>query len=357
MIRLTGISHAFGGTQVLRNIDLDIPQSGFVSLLGPSGCGKTTLLRILAGFIRPDAGAVAIGDEVLSGPGRFVEPEQRDMGMVFQTFAVWPHLTVFENIAFGLRLRKVAPVEVRARTQEALNLVKLDGFGARYPTQLSGGQRQRVAIARSIVVRPRVLLLDEPLSSLDTALRHEMLHELRALQRALGIAFVYVTHDQSEALMASDRVVVLNGGAIEQQGPPRTLFDLPASRFVASFITNASVLDGQVASLDDRYADISLADGSTVRCRTAGPQAGLATATRVHLCVRPDAGRFDQSGSSTALPAHLVDTRFGGALSEFAVTLAGAPLRLSMSTDGAPASGPVRLMLDPDKCIAFAAGD
>jgi ABC-type Fe3+/spermidine/putrescine transport system ATPase subunit len=152
-------------------------------------------------------------------------------------------------------------------------------------------------------------------------------------------------------------VVVLNGGAIEQQGPPRTLFDLPASRFVASFITNASVLDGQVASIDDRYADISLADGSTVRCRTAGPQAGLATATRVHLCVRPDAGRFDQSGSSTALPAHLVDTRFGGALSEFAVTLAGAPLRLSMSTDGAPASGPVRLMLDPDKCIAFAAGD
>src|SRR5262249_22478522 len=197
------------------------------TLLGPSGCGKTTTLRLIAGYLTPDAGSIRVGDRLVSTPGKVVPPEERGMGMVFQNYAVWPHKTVFENVAFGLRVRRIGAEDARQRVAKVLDLVNLTGFESRYPNDLSGGQQQRVALARSLVVEPEILLLDEPLSNLDAKLRERMRWELKALQRRTGITFVYVTHDQGEAMALSDRIAVLRGGALLQEGPPREVSARP----------------------------------------------------------------------------------------------------------------------------------
>ncbi len=236
-LRLAGISKSFGGTDVLRDISLTISRGSFLALLGPSGCGKTTLLRIVAGLETPGAGELSLDDTVLYGPGISVTPETRGFGMVFQSYAVWPHMTVRENVAYPLKIRRLAKQERRERVARALELVHLDGLEDRFPHQLSGGQQQRVALARGIVMEPPVLLLDEPLSNLDARLRAQMRRELRDLHRALGITILYVTHDQREAFEMATRIAIINEGRIEQDGTPEEIRSRPADGFVKEFLS------------------------------------------------------------------------------------------------------------------------
>jgi iron(III) transport system ATP-binding protein len=233
---LKGISKNFGEKKVLLPLALTVPKGAFVALLGPSGCGKTTLLRMIAGLETPSAGELRLGDRVLFSAGVSLPPEERGFGMVFQSYAVWPHMTVAENVGYPLKIRGLARTEIDAKVRKALALVHLEEFAARYPHQLSGGQQQRVALARGLAMEPPVLLLDEPLSNLDAKLRAEMRREIRDLHRKLGITILYVTHDQREAFEMSTYVVVLNAGRIEQEGVPESVRTKPAPGFVQEFL-------------------------------------------------------------------------------------------------------------------------
>src|SRR5829696_372727 len=249
-ITIRGLSKAFGAREgdvaAVADVDLDIQDNSFVTLLGPSGCGKTTTLRLIAGYIVPDRGTIEVDGRLLSSPGSVVPPEARGMGMVFQNYAIWPHKNVYENVVFGLKLRKVPAATARKKVSDTLALVNLAGLEARYPNELSGGQQQRVALARSLVVEPDILLLDEPLSNLDAKLRERMRTELKELQRRTGITFVYVTHDQAEALALSDMVAVIHGGRLQQYGTPFEVYSRPANRIVADFMGLVNLVPGTV---------------------------------------------------------------------------------------------------------------
>ncbi len=243
-VRFAGVSRHFGKVRAVDGVSFEIRDGEFFSMLGPSGSGKTTCLRLIAGFEQPDAGNIVIHGANVEG----VPSYQRDVNTVFQDYALFPHMTVSENVEYGLMIRKVAPAERRRRAQEMLGLVKLDAMGARKPNQLSGGQRQRVALARALINQPGVLLLDEPLGALDLKLREQMQEELKVLQRQVGITFIYVTHDQGEALAMSDRLAVFNHGRIEQVGVPAEIYEHPATAFVAGFVGVSNVCTGELAS-------------------------------------------------------------------------------------------------------------
>ena len=245
-VELVSVVKRFGKTAAVSDCTLSVTRGDFVTLLGPSGCGKTTTLRLIAGFLRPDSGELRVAGEVMSSGGLHVPPERRNMGMVFQSFAVWPHMKVFENVSLPLRIRGVGRSEINDRCAEILKLCRLDGLEGRHPHQLSGGQLQRVALARSLVYRPHVLLLDEPLSNLDASLREEMRRELKGIHQAIGTTFVFVTHDQVEAMSLSDRVVVMREGRIEQIGSPREIYVDPKTDFVAEFVGAANILKCKV---------------------------------------------------------------------------------------------------------------
>ena len=241
-----GVCKSFGDFEVLKDVSLEIKKGEFFSLLGPSGCGKTTLLRIIAGFEQPDKGTLTLdGDNVLSLP-----PNKRPTNTVFQNYALFPHLTVFENVAFSPRLKKVSTAQIRKKVEEYIHLVRLEGHADKRPNQLSGGQKQRVAIARALINEPRVLLLDEPLSALDAKLRQHMLIELDRIHDEIGITFIYVTHDQQEALSVSDRLAVMNQGDILQTGTPHEIYESPATDFVARFIGETNLFDGTITSVE-----------------------------------------------------------------------------------------------------------
>src|SRR6195256_5694403 len=234
-ISIRGLSKSFGEKSevaAVSAIDIEIKDNSFVTRLGPSGCGKTTTLRLIAGYIVPDTGTIEINGRVLSSPLGVVSPGARGMGMVFQNYAIWPHKTVYENVVFGLKLRKVPAADAKKKVSDALALVNLAGLEQRYPNELSGGQQQRVALARSLVVEPEILLLDEPLSNLDAKLREHMRTELKQLQRRTGITFIYVTHDQAEALALSDKIAVMHAGRLQQFGTPHEVYSHPATRMV-----------------------------------------------------------------------------------------------------------------------------
>lgn len=237
-VKLEHLYKRFGNVTAVRDFNLDVKDGEFISFLGPSGCGKTTTLRMIAGFERPTEGSIILGDTVVSSAseGLFMAPEKRDIGMVFQSYAVWPHMTVAENVAYPLKIQGVSKAERDRRVEEALKMVHLDQYGRRYPNQLSGGQQQRVALARALIAHPGLLLLDEPLSNLDAKLRESMRFEISTLQKELGITVIYVTHDQSEAMTMSDRIVVMNGGEIQQIGRPFDVYTHPANKMVADFI-------------------------------------------------------------------------------------------------------------------------
>src|SRR5215470_3118013 len=266
------------------DLDLDIKDNQFVTLLGPSGCGKTTTLRLIAGYIVPDAGTIHVDDRLVSAPGQVVPPDARGMGMVFQNYAVWPHKTVFENVVFGLKIRKIPTAEARRKVEETLGLVNLNGLERRYPNELSGGQQQRVALARSLVVEPDILLLDEPLSNLDAKLRERMRTELKELQRRTGITFVYVTHDQAEALALSDHVAVISGGRLQQYGTPFDVYAHPANRMVADFMGLVNLVPGKVG-------DVANGRGRVVAGELALDIAaldGLKPGEAVDVAIRPE---------------------------------------------------------------------
>jgi iron(III) transport system ATP-binding protein len=249
-LRVIGLTRAFGDFRAVDGLSFDTRPGEFVTLLGPSGCGKTTTLRMIAGLEKPDAGTIQVGDRVLTAADRqiAVPPEKRSMGMVFQSYAIWPHMTVFDNVAFPLQRRRMPTAETRERVMHMLRTVGLEGFAQRPAPMLSGGQQQRVALARALVSDPDVLLLDEPLSNLDARLREEMRLEIKEVQAKLGITTVFVTHDQEEAMVLSDRVIVMNGGCIEQNGSPRELYEQPRSAFVVDFLGQVNHLRGWVVA-------------------------------------------------------------------------------------------------------------
>ncbi len=258
---LRNVARRYGAVEAVADFSLELQPGEFVSLLGPSGCGKTTTLRMIAGFVPPSEGTIEMDGQVISSPAGVVPPEKRRMSMIFQSYAIWPNMTVGENVAFGLQVRKLPRADIERRVDKILDVVQMRGLKGRYPAELSGGQQQRVALARAIVVEPEILLLDEPLSNLDANLREEMRFEIRRLHDEFKITTVYVTHDQSEAMVTSDRIVVMNRGRIEQIDPPQVLYGRPRSRFVAGFIgrTNFVERDGAVYSLRPQAIGLSMA--------------------------------------------------------------------------------------------------
>lgn len=287
---LDGLGKSFGGLPVVDGLHLTLRPGEFLSLLGPSGCGKTTTLRMVAGFVVPSAGRIVVDGQVLSAPGSAVAPERRGMSMIFQSYALWPNMTVAQNVAFGLKMRRVGGAERRQRVARMLEVVQLDHLAGRYPNELSGGQQQRVSLARAIVVRPGVLLLDEPLSNLDANLREEMRGEIRRLHDEFGTTSIYVTHDQAEAMAVSDRIAVMNKGRIEQVDDPQTLYGHPRTRFVAEFLGRSNVLRG-------------LSDGTSVQfdgfaLPVRGAEVGEHT-----FSLRPQDGRLSPDAPRTSNPA------------------------------------------------------
>jgi iron(III) transport system ATP-binding protein len=292
MVELEHLGKNFGAEQAVRDVNLAVEQGEFVTLLGPSGCGKTTTLRCIAGLERPDTGEIRIGGDVVAAPERgiYLTPEDRNIGMVFQSYAVWPHMTVFDNVAYGLRVRRAPAAVIKERTTRALELVGLPHLADRYATKLSGGQRQRVALARAIVYEPRVVLFDEPLSNLDAKLREQMRVELVRLQHEVGITSIYVTHDQAEALVMSDRVVVMNQGVIQQIGDPQTIYAQPANAFVANFIGVANLMPGRMLGRTGEFCDVEVSVGeghAPLRLQAAGGK-GAVSGQEVTLSLRPE---------------------------------------------------------------------
>jgi ABC-type Fe3+/spermidine/putrescine transport system ATPase subunit len=290
-LTLTGISKRYADFLAVDKIDLELQSGEFVSLLGPSGCGKTTTLRMIAGFVDPTFGTIEVNGELLSSPDGSVPPDRRQMSMIFQSYAVWPNMTVEQNVAFGLELRKLGKSEIRRRVGEMLEIVRMSHLADRYPAELSGGQQQRVALARAIVIRPSILLLDEPLSNLDAALREEMRFEIRRLHDEFHITTVYVTHDQAEAMVTSDRIAVMNHGRIEQIDDPRSLYDRPKTRFVAGFIGRTNLIEG----INDGH-QISF-DGFALPC--AAFEGKLSSQQKAVFSVRPHTMRLSQKLPST----------------------------------------------------------
>ena len=282
-IRIQNLTKRFGAVTALHGLDLTVEPGELFFLLGPSGCGKTTLLRCLAGFYIPDDGHIWFGDEEVTR----LAPHKRNTGMMFQSYALWPHMTVFENVAFGLEERRVAKAEIRRRVGEALESVRMGDYADRRPNHLSGGQQQRVALARALVIRPRCLLLDEPLSNLDARLRLEMRTEIRRVCKEFNLTTVYVTHDQKEALSVSDRMAILEGGRILQVGTPREIYKRPAKKTVANFIGETDFLEGEVVSVAGHSVEVRTALG-IFEGVLGDPKASVSTGARVTLSIRPE---------------------------------------------------------------------
>ena len=293
-VRLVDVVKRFGETVAVDHIDLEVRDGEFFSLLGPSGCGKTTTLRMIGGFEEPTSGTIELQGEDVT----WLPPFKRNVNTVFQNYALFPHLSIYENVAFGLRRKGVDDAEVKARVGEMLALVELPGYEGRKPSQISGGQAQRVALARALINRPAVLLLDEPLGALDLKLRKQMQVELKRIQQEVGITFIYVTHDQEEAMTMSDRIAVMNKGRYEQLGDPESLYERPTTRFVAGFLGVSNLLPGEVLGVDGRYATVRLGSDVTVRA----PSALIGRTGSVDIGVRPEKIRLRAPADAGATP-------------------------------------------------------
>jgi ABC-type Fe3+/spermidine/putrescine transport system ATPase subunit len=289
-LKLSGVSKRYGDFLAVDGIDIELKSGEFVSLLGPSGCGKTTTLRMIAGFVDPTLGTIEMDDQILSSPAGSVPPDRRQMSMIFQSYAIWPNMTVEQNVAFGLELRKITSTEVKRRVGEMLEVVHMNHLADRYPSELSGGQQQRVALARAIVIRPSVLLLDEPLSNLDATLREEMRFEIRRLHDEFHVTTVYVTHDQAEAMVTSDRIAVMNHGRIEQVDHPRALYNKPKTRFVAGFIGRTNFIEGTSDGHEIAFDGFALP--------RAGFEREVPSGAKAVFSVRPHSMRLSEAPSA-----------------------------------------------------------
>lgn len=349
MLEIKNLQKSFDGIQVIKNINLTINDGEFVSFLGPSGCGKTTCLRMIAGFEHQDSGSILFNGKQLDG----VPPYKRKLNTLFQNYALFPHLNVFENVAYGLRASGVKKSELKQRVTEALEMVRLTGFEERYPAQMSGGQRQRVAIARAIINRPPLLLLDEPLTALDAKLRIEMRQELRSLQKKLGITFIYVTHDQEEALVMSDRIVVMNGGVIEQFGTPSEIYYHPASKFVSSFIGETNIFDAVITGKNGSEYSLTTEAGI---CVSAGDES-FKEDEIINISVRPDKIKWSVLGDSQdgfTMAGTVTDVIFCGNQTKIFVELYnGGNLKMTrLTTEKLPQPGDeVSIFWDKENCV------
>ncbi|MDT4940982.1 MAG: spermidine/putrescine transport system ATP-binding protein [Pseudonocardiales bacterium] len=364
-IELVGVAKRFssrhGVVTAVDTIDLTIGEGEFFSLLGPSGCGKTTTLRMIGGFEEPTGGQILLHGENVVG----IPPNKRDVNVVFQSYALFPHMSVFNNVAFGLRRKGVTPVETARRVGEMLELVQLQGLQHRRPRELSGGQQQRVALARALVNKPRALLLDEPLAALDLKLRQAMQIELKRIQREVGITFVFVTHDQGEALTMSDRLVVMNAGKIEQLGAPREVYERPRTRFVAGFIGTSNIISGQVASIDGTTAVLETGADETVTVPDA-TAVGATAGASLDITVRPEkimltADRPAPGGC--AIRGRVTEVVYLGTSTQYEVTaLGGSDLRVfvqnaSDALDIADRGADVWLSWRPEHTLPLAPGN
>jgi ABC-type Fe3+/spermidine/putrescine transport system ATPase subunit len=352
-ISIEGVARSFGGVRAVDHVSLGVRDGEFFTLLGPSGCGKTTLLRMVAGFCALDAGRILFGEARIDT----LPPHRRNTGMVFQNYAVFPHLTVGDNVAYGLRARKVRADELRARVDRALALVQLAGYGGRWPHQMSGGQLQRVAIARAVAIEPDVLLLDEPLSNLDAKLRVEMRGEIRRLQRLLGITVLYVTHDQEEALAISDRIAVMRAGRVEQVAAPRAIYAQPATPFVASFVGITNLIAGTVTARAGEAIDVAFAGGAVRAVSRTG-----APADKMTVSLRPEALRALAPGERApdgwaTLAGTLAAVEFLGPITRLAVTLADGTTLHLMALVPPAAVGEVTVAYDPRSVVVVGEGD
>ena len=356
-ISIKALSKSFGARDerlaAVSELDLEIKDNQFVTLLGPSGCGKTTTLRLIAGYIVPDAGTIHVDGKLMSAPGGVVPPDGRGMGMVFQNYAVWPHKTVFENVDFGLKLRNIPKPDARRKVAEALALVNLTGLEQRYPNELSGGQQQRVALARSLVVEPEILLLDEPLSNLDAKLRERMRTELKVLQRRTGITFVYLTHDQAEALALSDQIAVIHGGRLQQFGTPQEVYSRPANRLVADFMGLVNLVSGRVREIRDGMGRVEI--GNALVIDIALP-AGISVGDSVEVAIRPENIHLGKANGSH-IDAKVTDRTFLGNISEYYATLdSGQTLRVQTHPQQVfELNEPVTVEIDAAHCSVFRA--
>jgi putative spermidine/putrescine transport system ATP-binding protein len=349
-LELEGVRKSFAGTVAVENFDLGAEKGEFVSFLGPSGCGKTTTLRMIAGFELPTAGSIRIdGSEVTNRP-----PNRRNVGMVFQSYALFPNMTVADNIGFGMKVRGKPRDRINTKVAELLDLIHLGGRGDRFPWQLSGGQQQRVALARALAIEPQVLLLDEPLSALDAKIRVALRHQIRSIQRQLGITTVYVTHDQEEALSLSDRVVVMSEGRIEQVGAPADIYNFPATRFVASFVGTLNLLEARV--VDAPAGRLSLA-GQEIR---AGGAVDASNGSPVTVAIRPEGIELGTNGGTNQVTGAVEDVSFLGSIVRTRLRLDDAGTTLSLDTFNdpnltAPAiDSTVTVSFPPEACLVLA---
>lgn len=317
LIDIQHVSKHYGAVKVLDNISLSVYSGEFLTLLGPSGCGKTTLLRIISGFEQPSNGKIMFNGQCINT----LPPQKRDVHTVFQSYALFPHLSVAENVGFSLTCKRIDREEIAARVDEALRLVQLESFVTRRVQQLSGGQQQRIAIARAIIDRPQVLLLDEPLSSLDYSLRKTMQYELKQLQKKLNMTFIFVTHDQEEALSMSDRIVVFNHGRIEQTGTPRQIYETPSNLHVAKFIGEANIFDVEVVALDGEHLTTHI-ESVPLLCKNTGK---FKAGERLHLIIRPEDIRVwsqnEVTDTTHMLPGEILDIIYKGSTVELKVKL------------------------------------
>ena len=327
-LSLNGLSCVYGSSVAVDHLSMDIAPGEFISLLGPSGCGKTTTLRMIAGFIRPTGGTIAMDGEIVSSPAGSLPPEKRQMSMIFQSYAIWPNMTVAENVAFGLKLRRFDRASIRSKVQSMLETVRLGALADRYPAELSGGQQQRVALARAMVIEPRVLLLDEPLSNLDANLREEMRFEIRRLHDAFHFTTVYVTHDQGEAMVTSDRIAVMNLGRLEQIDAPHALYTRPKTRFVAGFIGRTNLLEGKIANDRIAFDHFDLPRG-VFQAHELATSGAVVFSVRPHsISLHRDAGASDQH---IAVQARLVERAYLGEYWDYVVSPVGSDVRLKVA--------------------------
>jgi len=328
-VRVTNLERSYGRNKVLHGISFDVPEGSVCTLLGASGSGKTTTLRLLAGLDRPDGGEIHIGGRRVAGDRFLVPAEKREVGLLFQAYALWPHMTVFDQIAYPLRLRKTPRAELAAAVRAAADMVGLGALLDRYPSQLSGGQQQRVGLARALVFGPRLLLLDEPLSGLDAALRRQTRLELEQLQDRVKVTTIYVTHDQEEAMSVSDFVVVMSEGRVVSIAPPQEIYDRPTSVYVASFVGGSNLLHGEVAGVDGDRATVRLADGSTF---AGAVQPGLRAGAPAVAAVKPiDITVAERGGTGdNVLPATVTSATYLGPHVELLLDVAGAEVRANV---------------------------
>jgi|SRR5680860_189679 len=355
-IEITNLTKRYGDQHAVDGLDLSIEDGQFITLLGPSGCGKTTTLRMMAGFIAPDEGTIAVDGRVLSSPDGVVPPDARGMGMVFQNYALWPHKSVYQNVAYGLRMQRprLARKEIRARVDAMLDIVSLPGYEDRFPGQLSGGQQQRVALARSLVTEPSILLLDEPLSNLDAKLRDRMRDEVLEIQRRTNITFVYVTHDQGEAMSMSDRIAVMRSGRLEQFAAPRQVYFRPSNIAVADFMGLINLVPGRVESIHAEAAEVALELGTRLRLVPADgytPSVG----DHVTVAIRPESITVRQPvETGDVLAAEVTQATMLGNLCHYVLELAGTKLRVQTENNVELRRGDrVAVDLDPRQATVF----